>query len=115
MLWRLAFIQFEFPVQLLAQMAATAFSKDGVFSLQFITGFKRAFLIPVLVTPHITGSNTDDSPGLVIKYFRRTETGKKPARRDFQPVRPASDTGWPGWRHNCPCCAGQQGSESWGA
>ena len=82
-LWVFAFCEVELSKQLFAQMPARTFRKQGVFGMEFHAELKVVGGLPVFADTKITRCNTFNGGFaavlgcvVVVKHFRRRETGK---------------------------------------
>ena len=75
-LWINAVAQFEFCLQLFAEVAAAAFGEESVFGMQFHAGLIRVSRFAVLADAHVTGGHALDRAIVVVEHFRCSEAGK---------------------------------------
>ena len=69
-------IEIESLNKRLAQMTSTAFSKHSVFSMEFVAGCKRGFLLAVCANSHISGCDPLDRTIFMEKNFRGCKAWK---------------------------------------
>ena len=66
----------EFFLQLLAEMAATAFSKEGVFGMQFHAELMCVGGLAVAADAHVAGGDTFDAAVFVEQHFSGGKAGE---------------------------------------